>query len=81
MYRFDHPDILAGQGTMGLEILDQVPDLDACVIPVGGGGLIAGVAVAFRQATTPEFKEYQVQTLANAKVMASEMMARGYKVT
>ena len=48
MYRFDHPDILAGQGTMGLEILDQVPDLDACVIPVGGGGLIAGVAVALK---------------------------------
>merc|ERR550539_1609491 len=39
---YDHPNILAGQGTMGLEVLDQVPDLDAIVIPVGGGGLIAG---------------------------------------
>ena len=46
--RFDHPDILAGQGTMGLEILEQVPDLDAAVIPVGGGGLIAGVAMAIK---------------------------------
>ena len=46
--RFDHPDILAGQGTMGLEILEQVPDLDAAVIPVGGGGLIAGVAKAIK---------------------------------
>ena len=45
---FDHPDILAGQGTMGLEILEQVPDLDAAVIPVGGGGLIAGVAKAIK---------------------------------
>ena len=46
--RFDHPDILAGQGTMGLEILEQVPDLDAAIIPVGGGGLIAGVAKALK---------------------------------
>merc|ERR1719400_2923739 len=42
---FDHPNILAGQGTMGLEIIEQVPDVDAVVIPVGGGGLIAGCAV------------------------------------
>jgi len=45
---YDHPNILAGQGTMGLEILDQVPDVDAIVIPVGGGGLIAGVALAVK---------------------------------
>jgi len=45
---FDHPNILAGQGTMGLEILEQVPDVDAVVIPVGGGGLIAGCAVALK---------------------------------
>ena len=46
--RFDHPNILAGQGTLGLEILEQVPDLDAAIIPVGGGGLIAGVAKAIK---------------------------------
>merc|ERR1712180_397056 len=45
---YDHPNILAGQGTMGLEILDQVPDVDAIVIPVGGGGLIAGTAKAVK---------------------------------
>ena len=45
---YDHPNILAGQGTMGLEILTQVPDVEAIVIPVGGGGLIAGVAVAVK---------------------------------
>ncbi|KAK3090366.1 hypothetical protein FSP39_011247 [Pinctada imbricata] len=45
---YDHPHILAGQGTMGLEILEQVPDLDACIIPVGGGGLIAGTALAIK---------------------------------
>ncbi|KAL8590468.1 hypothetical protein ACOMHN_011681 [Nucella lapillus] len=45
---YDHPNILAGQGTMGLEIMSQVPDLDACIIPVGGGGLIAGTALAIK---------------------------------
>lgn len=46
--RYDHPHILAGQGTMGLEIVEQVPDVDACIIPVGGGGLIAGTALAIK---------------------------------
>jgi len=45
---YDHPDIVAGQGTCGLEILDQVPDVDAIVVPVGGGGLIAGIAMAVK---------------------------------
>jgi threonine dehydratase len=45
---FDDPDIIAGQGTMGLEILEDVPDVDAVVVPVGGGGLIAGVGVAVK---------------------------------
>lgn len=45
---YDHPHILAGAGTMGLEIVKQIPDLDACIIPIGGGGLIAGSAVAVK---------------------------------
>ncbi|KAF2900157.1 hypothetical protein ILUMI_06024 [Ignelater luminosus] len=45
---YDHPHIMAGQGTMGLEIVEQVPDIDAVVIPIGGGGLIAGVALAIK---------------------------------
>uniref|UniRef100_A0A914YZ48 Serine racemase n=1 Tax=Panagrolaimus superbus TaxID=310955 RepID=A0A914YZ48_9BILA len=45
---YDHIDILAGAGTIGLELLDQVSDLDAVIIPVGGGGLIAGVGVAIK---------------------------------
>jgi threonine dehydratase len=48
IHGFDAPAIIAGQGTLGLEVLDQVPDLDAIVCPVGGGGLIAGVALALR---------------------------------
>jgi threonine dehydratase len=43
---FDHPDIIAGAGTLGLEIDEQVEDIDFCIVPVGGAGLIAGVALA-----------------------------------
>lgn len=46
---FDHPDVVAGQGTIALELLEQVPDLDTVVVPIGGGGLISGVASAFKQ--------------------------------
>ncbi|TKR72470.1 hypothetical protein L596_019907 [Steinernema carpocapsae] len=52
---YDHPDVVAGQGTIGLEILDQVNDLDAAVIPIGGGGLIAGMALALKT-LRPEIK-------------------------
>ena len=43
---YDDPDIIAGQGTMGVEILEDVPDLDALIVPVGGGGMLSGVCVA-----------------------------------
>jgi threonine dehydratase len=46
---YDDPAIIAGQGTLGLEILEQVPDLDAVLVPVGGGGLIAGVSLALKR--------------------------------
>jgi threonine dehydratase len=45
---FDDPHIMAGQGTMGLEIVQDVPDVDAVIVPIGGGGLIAGVATAVK---------------------------------
>jgi threonine dehydratase len=45
---FDDPEIIAGQGTMGLEILEDVPEVDAVIVPIGGGGLIAGVALAVK---------------------------------
>jgi threonine dehydratase len=48
IHGFDDPAVIAGQGTVGLEILEQVPEVDAIVLPVGGGGLIAGVAVAVK---------------------------------
>lgn len=46
---FDHPDVVAGQGTLGLEILEQVPTVETVIVPIGGGGLIAGVASAVVQ--------------------------------
>ena len=48
VHPFDDEAVIAGQGTLGLELLDQAPDIDTIVVPVGGGGLIAGVAVAAR---------------------------------
>jgi threonine dehydratase len=45
---YDHSDIIAGQGTLGLEVATQVPDLDAIIVPIGGAGLIAGVALALK---------------------------------
>jgi threonine dehydratase len=45
---YDDPSIIAGQGTMGLEIMEQIPDLDAVVVPVGGAGLLAGVSLALK---------------------------------
>ena len=48
VHGFDDPDIINGQGTMGLEIMEDVPDVDAVIVPVGGGGLIAGVGLAVK---------------------------------
>jgi threonine dehydratase len=48
IHAFDDPDIIAGQGTLGLEMLSDLPDADAILVPIGGGGLIAGIAIAAR---------------------------------
>src|SRR3569623_1427715 len=48
VHAFDDRDVIAGQGTMGLEIFEQVPDIDALLIAVGGGGMVAGVAAALK---------------------------------
>jgi threonine dehydratase/serine racemase len=47
---YNHPDVIAGQGTVALELLEQVPGLDAVIAPVGGGGLVSGICVALREA-------------------------------
>lgn len=53
VHPFDDPAVIAGQGTVGLELLEQVPDLSAVVVPLGGGGLAAGVGVALAGRTPP----------------------------
>lgn len=49
IHAFDDPDIIAGQGTIGLEVLEQVPAVEAVIVPIGGGGLISGIAIAIRE--------------------------------
>ncbi len=70
IHGFDDPDIIAGQGTLGLELLQQVPDLDAIVCPIGGGGLIAGIAVAVK-ALKPRVKLIGVESTATGNFAAA----------
>lgn len=60
IHPFDDPDVIAGQGTIALEIVDQVPDMDAVIVPIGGGGLISGIAYTLKS-LNPNIKVYGVQ--------------------
>ncbi len=60
IHPFNDPEVVAGQGTIGLEILDQMPDVDVVLVPVGGGGLISGIAYVIKS-LRPECKVYGVQ--------------------
>ena len=60
IHAFDDAEIIAGQGTIGLELLEQVPDLEAVVVPIGGGGLISGVACALKE-TNPRIRVIGVE--------------------
>ena len=70
IHPFDDPDVIAGQGTIGLEILDQLKDVDVIVVPVGGGGLISGVAYAAKS-LKPDIKVYGVQAREAASMADS----------
>ena len=61
VHPFDDPKVIAGQGTIGLEILEDMPEAEAVIVPIGGGGLIAGVAYAVKQ-LRPDIKVYGVQS-------------------
>lgn len=61
VHPFDDPKVIAGQGTIGLEVLEQMPDVEAVIVPIGGGGLISGVAYAIKT-LRPEIKVYGVQS-------------------
>jgi threonine dehydratase len=77
VHPFDDPDVVAGQGSLGLELLEDVPDLAKVVVPVGGGGLCAGVAIAIK-AARPEVEVVGVQAAACAPY--PESLRRGRPV-
>lgn len=80
VHPFDDPEVVAGQGTLGLELLEDVPDLALVVVPVGGGGLAAGVAVAVKSAR-PEVRVVGVQVEGCASFGASLAAGRPVGVT
>jgi threonine dehydratase len=73
VHAFDDADVIAGQGTLGLEVLEQLPDVDTMVVPVGGGGLLAGVTQAVRGAGS-QARIVAVQA-AGASSLASSLRA------
>lgn len=78
IHPFDHPDVVAGQGTIALEILEQVPDVRTVVMPLGGGGLVAGVAAALAE-VAPHVKVVGVQAARAAAYPGS--LAAGVPTT
>ncbi len=70
VHPFDDPKVIAGQGTIGLEILEQMPDVQAVIVPIGGGGLISGVAFAIKT-LRPDVKVYGVQSTGAPSMAAS----------
>jgi threonine dehydratase len=70
VHPFDDPDVVAGQGTLGLELLEDVPDLAKVIVPIGGGGLVSGVAIAIKSAR-PEVQVVGVQAETVAPFLPS----------
>lgn len=70
VHPFDDPDVIAGQGTVGVEIVGQMPEVDAVLVPIGGGGLISGVAYAIKH-LRPGCKVYGVQAAEAASMKRS----------
>jgi len=75
VHAFDDERVIAGQGTVGLEILEQVPDLTVALVPIGGGGLISGIALALRDAR-PDIRIVGVEAEAAASARASRDAGR-----
>jgi threonine dehydratase len=74
VHAFDDPDIIAGQGTIGLELLEDLPDVDRVYVPIGGGGLAAGIAIAVKS-QNPNIKIIGVES--NAFPAMKESVAKG----
>ncbi|MCV2489540.1 threonine ammonia-lyase [Geodermatophilus sp. YIM 151500] len=80
IHPFDHPDVIAGQGTVGLEILDQCPDTATVVVCTGGGGLVSGIAAAVRH-RRPDVRVVAVQAAAAAAFPGSLAAGRPVPLT
>ncbi len=70
IHPFDDEDVIAGQGTIALEIAEQIPDLDAIIVPIGGGGLISGIAYTMKT-LNPNIKVYGVQAAGAPSMLNS----------
>ena len=70
IHPFDDENVIAGQGTIALEIADQIPDLDAVIVPIGGGGLISGIAYTIKS-INPNVKVYGVQAAGAPSMLKS----------
>lgn len=78
IHPFDDASVMAGQGTIGLELLEQIPQLEAVVVPIGGGGLIGGIACAIKE-SRPEIRVVGVQTSRLPSMLAAR--EAGYPIT
>jgi threonine dehydratase len=76
---FDHADVIAGQGTIGLELLEDLPELETCIVPLSGGGLIAGVARAIK-AANPRARVVGVTMAKGAAMYESRKAGRPVEV-
>ena len=70
IHGYEDPYVIAGQGTIGLEIMEQLPNAEAIIVPIGGGGLISGIAVAVKE-ENPKIKVYGVQAEGAASIADS----------
>ena len=70
IHPFDDPDVIAGQGTIALELAEQIPDMDAVIVPIGGGGLISGIAYTIKN-LNPNIKVYGVQASGAPSMLKS----------
>ena len=75
VHPFDDPDVIAGQGTIGLEIMNEMNDVDAVIVPIGGGGLISGIACAIKS-ISPHVKVYGVQALGAPSMHAARQAGK-----
>ncbi|ELY65603.1 threonine ammonia-lyase [Natronococcus jeotgali] len=78
LHAFDDEDVMAGQGTIGLEILEDCPDVDTVVVPIGGGGLVSGIATAIKE-RKPDARVIGVQ--AEGASSAAPSLEKGERVT